>query len=369
MSVFRILSANATICDGRQLAHRRRAWWSYCWNKLLVKRAIQAARRRQPGRKVVCISKVMHLGDIVACEPVARQIRRQHPQAFIIWCLQKPYREIMQHHPAVDYVLAVACLTEWMLFAEAGLFDEIVDLEMNHRPCDGCKLSLRKQHDPGVTFENYYRLGCLLDVFSRCAGLHIEDQGGNRDPSLYLPDSVRERAGQLLPQEGKYLAVHCFSNESSRDWRIEKWRELLTWVSKEWDLTIIEVGQQAGLAQLGLPRYISMCGQLSILETAEAIRRSVLFIGVDSGPAHLANAVGTKGVILIGRYASFVKYQPYSGKYASPEHARLVYSMEPAANIPVEEVKIAVSEILSQELRGRDLQPRELEGGGSPPVL
>ena len=69
-----------------------------------------------------------------------------------------------------------------------------------------------------------------------------------------------------------------------------------------------------------------MAGMLSILETAEVIRRAELFVGIDSGPAHLANAVATPGVILIGQYNAFKRFMPYSGLYAT-ERATLLWPM------------------------------------------
>ena len=54
----------------------------------------------------------------------------------------------------------------------------------------------------------------------------------------------------------------------------------------------------------------------AVAESAEIIRRAALFIGIDSGPAHLADAVKTPGVILLGRYLTWDYYMPYTGFYA-----------------------------------------------------
>ena len=51
--------------------------------------------------------------------------------------------------------------------------------------------------------------------------------------------------------------------------------------------------------------YLNLSNKLSILSTAEVIKRSSIFIGLDSGPSHIANAVGTKGIILMGDYYHF----------------------------------------------------------------
>ncbi|MGH7506611.1 MAG: glycosyltransferase family 9 protein, partial [Longimicrobiales bacterium] len=80
------------------------------------------------------------------------------------------------------------------------------------------------------------------------------------------------------------------------------------------------------------------CGRLGILETAEVIRRAALFIGVESGPGHLANAVGTPGVVLTGHFSGYERYMPYSGAYADGTSADLIQWDGPAREIPVERV-------------------------------
>ena len=325
-----------------QIWHRWKAWRSYQGNFRRLEALILDARRNHPSRRVICISKVFHMGDILACEPVARQVRNDYPDAFIIWCLQMPYSEIIRHHPAVDYILAVECIGEWMLFANSPLFDRVIDLEMNGKPCKHCNLALHKADDFGVTFDNYFNLGSLLDVYLRCANATVKD----RAPQIFIPDAIRKKVEALVPAGRRFVTIHCHSNEICKDWTREKWTELLAWMTRNFEVEFIEIGTNACLGGSGLPGYQSKCGRLSILETAEIIRRSTLFIGVESGPAHLANAVGTKGVILIGRYVNFKRYMPYAGRYADPEEARIVYSSNLAAEIPVADVQEAIASLL-----------------------
>lgn len=77
------------------------------------------------------------------------------------------------------------------------------------------------------------------------------------------------------------------------------------------------------------------------------IRRATLFIGIDSGPAHMANAVGTPGVILIGSYLGFKNYMPFSGSYKSGGKATIIYGNGPVSHISVERVFQAVNNYLN----------------------
>ncbi len=299
---------------------------------------IRQIKRENPDRKVVIINLLEHFGDIVACEPVARYVRRIQPNAFIFWSVRKPYRELLTHNSSIDEVLTVHCLSEWMLLSKSGLFDELIDLQLQDKECPVCQRPFHKGVGNGeITIENYYNYGNLLAAFCQSAGIPIiEDQ-----PKLSIPDEVRNRIDALdLP--GKYIVVHCASNEKSRDWLKEKWVQLTQKIIRELELTVVEIGLQPTL-ECESGYHVNLCGQLSLLETAEVLRRAALFIGIDSGPSHLANAVGTYGVILLGEYRIFKRYMPYSGGYKTGENATCIYADGPAANIYVDEVYKAVS--------------------------
>src|ERR1700709_2110223 len=68
-------------------------------------RSIQ--RGLPPGRPLISIGLLEHFGDIVACEPVARPLRREHPTAYIVWLVREPYRQIVDLFPTVDQVITL----------------------------------------------------------------------------------------------------------------------------------------------------------------------------------------------------------------------------------------------------------------------
>lgn len=293
--------------------------------------------RERPSRQIIAISLIEHFGDIVACEPVSRYIRHLYPKAYIIWFVRKPYRELIAYNPFVDQVAVLHCLTEWIALTKSKFFDDIVDLHIQERICPICRLPLRKVKGcSDITLENYYRFGGLLSVFSQGAGLPpLHDQ-----PAVYIPHKVRAKVnGFQLPSE--FIVIHCLSNEASRDWEPLKWQELIERLTMMLHCNVVEVGLKP-LVDERLPNYLSLCGQLSLLETAEVIQRAKLFIGIDSGPAQLANAVGTFGIILLGHYRAFQRYSPYSGNFTTSTGAHLLYEDGPVAAMSVERVYQAV---------------------------
>ncbi len=75
------------------------------------------------------------------------------------------------------------------------------------------------------------------------------------------------------------------------------------------------LGVQMMEAQPG--RVHSWVGQMELLETAEVLRRSILFVGNDSGIAHLAGAVGTPAVTVFSAIEQPGTWEPWKSRNLS----------------------------------------------------
>jgi heptosyltransferase-3 len=324
----------------RQLRHGTRVRINFASNYLLLKRLRSRIKRDNPSRRLVAVMLLEHLGDIVACEPIVRYLKEKYPQAFILWGVKRAYRELIDSNPYIDITLPIHCLTERILLMKSGLFDEVIDLHFTDRYCSLCRRPLKKAENKSeINLTNYFHYGSLLSAISQSAGLPALDEG----PKVYIPESAVKKIDSFdLPAE--FIAINCTSNADEKGWPKEKWDILLKKIKERYRIPVFEIGlkpfidQSAGICK-------SLCGQLSILESAEVIRRARLFIGIDSGPAHLANAVGTPGVILIGSYLGFAKYLPFSGSYTNSEGAEIVYIDGPVAHISFDKVMDAVNKI------------------------
>lgn len=307
--------------------------------------SLRLTKSKLAGRPLIAIVLSEQMGDIIACEPVAREVRRLHPEAFIIWFARKPYVELVSHHPDLDEVLVEKCPGEREELLRAGLFDLVFNMHLSHRKCKYCP------EDPinptadrlGITYFNYYFYGNLLHTFSQAAGLPPL----SATPRMYITEQARQRIAALnLPPNP--IVLHCQSSHVLRDWPANLWNQLARWLLETYNGSIIEIGL-APVVHLDNPRFQSLCGQLSLLETAEVIRQSRLFIGIDSGPAHMANAVGAEGVLLLGKLFDFEQYMPYSGRYKRGENVTILNNLDrPCAEMPYEWVQDAVAERLSQ---------------------
>jgi heptosyltransferase-3 len=301
--------------------------------------ALQFGRLRRKHLPLVALALVEHMGDIVAAEPVARHARRKFPDAKILWFVRKPYRVLPDAYPEVTKVIVVQCITEWLLVWSYGALDVVWDLHLSERRCPQCNVFFRKPGGAGkITFETYYDLGSLLDVQCMSAGIDKLQDGPVLTSS---PDTIRSVDALALP--ARFIVIHAKSNDSARDWPEAKWMDLTSHLRTLLNCYIIEVGTEPRIIRSDGTNQRSLSGKLSVLETAEVIRRAELFIGIDSGPAHLANAVGTPGVLLLGHYQQFQSYMPYSGAYASGLGATILRANGPVADLPIRDVIEAVT--------------------------
>lgn len=304
----------------------------------------------------ILIGLIEHLGDIVACEPVPRYLKDKYQDSTIVWAVSPPYRELIDTNPFIDETLVVDCLTDWMKCTRHLKYDLLVDLHVNYRICPTCKIPLFKTiGNPDVDVHGWFDHGSLLEAFSVGAGL----------PRLCEPPRVylQPRHAQAVDAWGLgdgYVVIHRQSNNPEKDWPDYKWDYVIERVLTDLGLPVVEVGS-GDTADPGLmhDRYVNLVNRTGLLECAEVIRRAALFVGVDSGPAHLANAVDTKGVVLLGPLGHFKTYNPFCGGYGKPgRRVRLLRNRYgPVRELPREQVVQTIREMITPA-------SPEVEGGG-----
>ena len=87
----------------------------------------------------------------------------------------------------------------------------------------------------------------------------------------------------------------------NKDWPDAAWDVLLDDVSR-WG-SVIEIGtREAGEAPTAGPNRLDLRGETSIAELVASVKAADIHVGPVSGPMHIAAAVGTPSVVIIGGY-------------------------------------------------------------------
>ena len=155
---------------------------------------------------------------------------------------------------------------------------------------------------------------------ARCIGQlgavgDIADPGRLNDPAswdLHLRAEERERGAAAIGSEAlavESIAVSVGTKVQAKDWGKENWRALLGRMAAEFPgraLLLLGAEEESEASEFAAEGWranggglmVNLCGVLTPRESAAAIARARLFVGHDSGPMHLAAAVGTPVVAI-----------------------------------------------------------------------
>jgi len=113
-------------------------------------------------------------------------------------------------------------------------------------------------------------------------------------------------AKHSLTYDSRYIVIAPQATAASRRWGGANYGRLSERLISETDCAVILIGslleRAAGdeVKQIGGQRVINLCGETDLLTAAAIASSAKLFIGNDSGLAHLAGAVGCPLVVLSG---------------------------------------------------------------------
>jgi heptosyltransferase III len=314
------------------------------WAKTIIN--IKMFKIFNPNTKTIGILLAEHFGDIVACEPICRALKKQYPNSKIYWIVKKSFRELVEFNPNIDEIIEEYNVFYSILLNNKNNFDSFHNCHLSDLRSYG-KSRIYLQNNlalsQNILTNNYFNFGNILEVFAKVGGVPVLKDA----PQIYFSKKINNKIDNLLLPK-KYIVIHCHSNFSPKDWKINYWKKLVNDLLKEFDYDIIEVGLESYLGISDL-HYHNLCGKFTILETAEIIKRADYFIGIDSGPAHLANAVGTFGFLLFGKLIDFENYMPYSGQYQTLENAKFIVSHgKPCSELPYDIVWKDILETIKQ---------------------
>lgn len=130
-------------------------------------------------------------------------------------------------------------------------------------------------------------------------------------PQLPTAPAAEARVIRLLHEAKiepkKLIVLHPFASAVTKNWPTHAWAGVIVSLAGAgWQPVIIGAPNDKLVSndksdQLKINRAKSFCGQLSLAETTALLKHSALFIGIDSGPAHIAGAVNCP---LISIYSS-----------------------------------------------------------------
>jgi lipopolysaccharide heptosyltransferase I len=266
------------------------------------------------------------LGDIVHAIPVAAALRRAFPNARIDWLVAPKHREILDLVPVIDRRLVFHDSAAWSGIRElrSARYDVAFDLQGLIK---SALLARSSGADKVVGFSASYAREKLARVFYTHA--HDPGRGGIYDPretrhvveiNLGLLQTIGLTAGrpefpidavdsaaarQVASQTGgRYLLLNPGAAWPNKRWMPDRFAALARAVRERHGLTSAVLwgpGEQALAEEIvaGSAGAAVLSPKASIADLVALARGAALMVSGDTGPTHVASAVG---VPLVGIY-------------------------------------------------------------------
>jgi ADP-heptose:LPS heptosyltransferase len=199
--------------------------------------------------------------------------------------------------------------------------------------------------DPATGFEEY-ECARLARTLAALGPIDLDDP---KNWDLVLTDAEKKAGDQALDafDGNPFIAINMGGKFVENHWGESNWRELLRTLSAThggYGLFFLGAADEsravAEVADAWPGTVVNACGTLLPRESAGALRRASLFIGHDSGPMHLAAAVGITCVAPFSNLNRPRRWHPYGAKH------RIIHRMEGIQNIRVEEIASNVRDVL-----------------------
>jgi ADP-heptose:LPS heptosyltransferase len=155
----------------------------------------------------------------------------------------------------------------------------------------------------------------LADEFARALGVTADLSA----VTVRVPGRARARLTRRLlkvnPAGHPIVILHPGPSWPVREWPDQRWCELAEIISARTGALIIKIGTD--LDSLGrvrpsapLPNTVDWTNQLGVVEIAALLEQASVFVGIDSGPLHIAGILGVPAVGLFGPVSANLRLHP-----------------------------------------------------------
>lgn len=275
----------------------------------------------------ILIIKLRYIGDVVLATPVLRALREQFQDAHLSMAVNPGTEDVIKWNADLNEVLVVAregLIAEFRFLREIRRrrFDCVIDLTDGDR---AAILTWLSGAPVRIGFNNERRWRGLLYTTivpmmldkTHMVEYHLEAvRALGYEPKVSLPvlhvSAEDDRtANRLLAELGvsagaKLVMIHPGARYSFKKWPADRFAAVADRLTKaEYQVLLAGDVRDQPMVQAILamtkPPPVSVVGRTTVLELAAVMKRCSLVIAHDSGPSHVAAAVGTTVLALYGK--------------------------------------------------------------------
>lgn len=283
------------------------------------------------------------MGDVVMTTPLFRALKTAHPRSRITAVVQPSYKALLATNPDVDEILTLPIIKPgWLpqgmrrlmaaaLFYGMKLRRRYFDCAISPRwdtdehlatfLCVLCNAATRVGYSETATTAKQTMNRGFDRAFSVCLppgsvrhesrrNLAIAEAVGARSfdqqAEIQLTERDRKHAAERLrpaPRGSKLIAIGFGAQSPGRRWPLNRYAETIEQLGRKyrvWPVIVCsasESGDARKLAEL-LSRLPVVVADAPLRDVCAVLERCSLFIGNDSGCAHLAAAMGCRTIVI-----------------------------------------------------------------------
>jgi len=282
-----------------------------------------------PPRRILII-KPSAIGDVVHALPVLNLLRLRWPQSHISWLITPACAGILQGHPQIDELISfdrkglakswrsLSTAREMFRFSRSlreHQFDLVIDLQglfrsglMAWETRAAIRVGSTDSREFGGIFHTHLaKLPRLQTGSLHAVGRYLtvaEFLGLGRDPVKFIfptDDQDRQYIQQLLGDTGRFAVILPLTPWPTKRWPVEKFAALVEPLREKFGLqTVLAGGADAMEVAGSIPGVINLAGKTSLRQIVALLERADLVIANDTGPMHIAAALGRPLVTMFG---------------------------------------------------------------------
>jgi heptosyltransferase-2 len=291
-----------------------------------------------PGK--ILVIQTAFLGDVILTLPLVQEAKRRFPSARIDVVVRPQASELFANHPSVGNIFAydkrgkdkgVTGFLRMMKLLKTEHYDVAL---IPHRSLRSVLLASVSGIPVRIGFNNSTAKSLLTNIVRYQSDRHEIERNislldpfsvagtGRVLPSLYPGDGERNVIERLLASSGinltrPVIAVAPGTIWNTKRWLKERFAELVGNLTQQ-GCSVVLVGSETDaplseeIKSLSKSKYaLNVAGTLTLLQSAELIRRCRAIVSNDSAPMHMAVAVRTPVVAIFGATVPAFGFAPY----------------------------------------------------------
>ena len=290
----------------------------------------------------ILLIRLSSLGDVVLTTPAIRAVRANFPNAYIAMLVAKQSADILRENPHLNEIITFDRLAEdkdtgemWRIvrLLRERKFTLSIDFQRKFRTemlmyLSGATQRIGKGWLCTVRVPERGNKHATAHYFDLLQAVDIPAE----DPKLeiFLAESEQRDTAQRLKTAGvvdTQVKVGLFPGAGwkLREWMPERFAAIGDRLVQHFKADVLIFGGQNeselvhSVANLMHTRAIPFAGNLRIRELAACIEQCDLFVTNDTGPMHIAAAVGTPTVSLFGP-GNHIRFQPLGAPHQTIRH-------------------------------------------------